>query len=970
MTDPGKRATTIDGAARRLGLTGALAIALAACLPGGLAADDMPRSPTVRGDAIVLQNEVCRYEIGADGMNRALVGLAEGKDYVEPGQPFMLAGQGQKVLAANKVELAGDMLTVTFGSSGVQATARVEIRPRYFTLAIERVAGPAVDWLQPCNLKVGIRRHVGGLVNAAWDERFAVCVLALNDRTDCGSHGVPTARAYREFGIEGAKVAILAVPTGGPDPAGKLLDAIEIVELEQGLPHPTIDGAWIKRSPKRFASYLMIGGISAKNVDQVIEFAKGGFGCVELTTWNRSTPSYEPDPNQFPGGLAELKQVTGKIHAAGLQVGMHCMQGMVGWGPKDDPYLVPKADPRLLQDRHATLAAATDAKATTIAVKEPLDGWPEKGDLYLEGELIRYGKRTAGAFTECQRGLYGTTVAAHPEGARVGHLVNCFPIWGYTVYCPDVNSTMIDEICDRIARVFNEVGADMSYFDGGEEVLVQPPSWRNQGRFALGVQRRLKKPVILEGNALYTHLSWHVISRGSPSYDPIYFGRRAYTLRFKGQNPANWANNLLTGDVGWFAAHTHSPATDAVTPDEVMLLCLKAVGGKAPISFQADANNLWANKRMPEMLEIIRTCDELKRRDYFTERACAELARPMAEHVLQRTADGQWDLHPLQFGPPRVVDASRNESSAWVVKNPYAGQAPWLRIRARTALAPAGAKENIVLADSGGGVPFRPDGTASPELVQSVEPAAEKTPDGGSAFCYRAENRGKTASAWTRITLSLPKPLDLTKHRRLGLWIRTEGQGGILNVQLAGPDARRDHYLPVAPRGWTYAVLDPPEEDRFFDYQWPYSFTDLMYTCRNIYGGVKELHLYYNGLPPGGQATCWIGRIEALEERPLPLSSPALESAGQKIVFPVSLKPDEYLEMDFAGRCRHFDPNGGLVAEVKPQGGLRFEPGESQVRFSCATGAAASPRAEITLSLRGEPIPNARRLTHSEASSR
>jgi len=951
-------------------LAGGIALALAGCLAGGILAAESPRAPTVRGDAIVLENEVCRYEIGADGKNRAVVALAEGKDYIEPGQPFMLAGQGQKVFTASKVELGGDGLTVSFGSSGIQVRARVEIRPRYLILAIEKLGGPAVDWLQLCNLKVRIHKHVGGLVNAAWDERFAMCALALNDRTDCGSHGVPTARAYREFGIEGAKVAILAVPTGGPDPAGKLLDAIEIVELEQGLPHPTIDGVWIKRAPQRFASYLMIGGISAKNVDQVIEFAKGGFGCVELTTWNRSTPSYEPDPHQFPGGLAELKQVTGKIHAAGLQVGMHCMQGMVGWGPKDDPYLVPKADPRLLQDRRAALAAAIDVKATTIAVREPLDGWPEQGDLYLEGELIRYGKRTASAFTECQRGLYGTTVAAHPEGAKVGRLVNCFPIWGFTVYCPDIHSTMIDEICDRIARVFNEVGADMSYFDGGEEVLVQPPYWRNQGRFALGVQRRLKRPVILEGNALYTHLSWHVISRGSPSYDPIYFGRRAYTLRFKGQNPANWANNLLTGDVGWFAPHTHSPATDAVTPDEVMLLCLKAVGGKAPISFHSDANNLWANKRMPEMLDIIRTCDELKRRDYFTEQACAELARPMAEHVLQRTADGHWDIHPLQFGPPRVVDASRTEASAWVVKNPYGGQTPWLRIRARTALAPAGAKENIVLADSSGGVPFKPDGAASAELVQSVEPSPEKSPDGGAAFCYRAENRGKTASAWTRLTLSLPKPLDLTTHRRLGLWIRTEGPGGILNVQLAGTDARRDHYIPVTPRGWTCVVLDPPEEDRFFDYQWPYSFTDLMYTCRNIYAGVKQLHLYYNGLPPGAQATCWIGRIEALEERPLPLSSPALESGAQKIVFPAALKPDEYLEMDFAGRCRHFDPNGGLVAEVKPQGGLRLEPGESQVRFSCATGAAASPRAEITLSLRGEPLPNARRSTPSEAHSR
>jgi hypothetical protein len=413
--------------------------------------------------------------------------------------------------------------------------------------------------------------------------------------------------------------------------------------------------------------------------------------------------------------------------------------------------------------------------------------------------------------------------------------------------------------------------------------------------------------------------------------------------------------------VGWFAPHVHSPATDAVTPDEVMLLCLKALGGKSPISFSVDAGNLRANKRMPEMREIIRTCDELKRRDYFTEAACAELTKPMAEHVLERLPGGNWDLRPLQFGSPRIVDAAHEESSRWTCKNPYAEQTPWVRIRARTALAPYGDKKNLVLADPRGGVPFQPRETASAELAQSVQPSAEKTPDGTSTFCYRAENRAKTGSAWCRASLVLPKPLDLSGHRRLGLWVRSEAPGGILNVQLAATDARRDHYIPLDRRGWSYVVLDPPEDDRFFDYAWPYSFTDLMYTCAGVYHGVKELNLYYNGLPPGANARVWIGRIEALEERAMPLATPALDAGGQKIVFPVSLKPDEYLEMEPDGRCRHFDPNGGLIGEVKPQGGLRLAAADNRMRFTCAMGEATSPRAEVTLSLRGSPIPNARR---------
>ncbi len=260
------------------------------------------------------------------------------------------------------------------------------------------------------------------------------------------------------------------------------------------------------------------------------------------------------------------------------------------------------------------------------------------------------------------------------------------------------------------------------------------------------------------------------------------------------------------------------------------------------------------------------------------------------------------------------------------------------------------------MADPAAGIPFQSAGSAAAGLVQSVEPAAEKSPDGGSVFCYRAENRDTSPSAWCRATLSFPRPLDLTKHRRLGLWIRTEGKGGILNVQLAGTDARRDHYLPLSDRGWTYVVLDPPEDDRFFDYSWPYPFTDLMYTCANVYQNVKQCHLYFNRLPPGAKAACWIGRIEALQEQPRPLVSPALEAGSQKLVFPVSLQPDEYLERDWAGQIRHFGPNGELLGQVAPQGALRLAPGDNRLRFSATLSDAVSPRAEVTLSVRGKPL--------------
>ena len=331
------------------------------------------------------------------------------------------------------------------------------------------------------------------------------------------------------------------------------------------------------------------------------------------------------------------------------------------------------------------------------------------------------------------------------------------------------------------------------------------------------------------------------------------------------------------------------------------------------------------------MLEIIRTCDELKRRDYFTEAACAELARPMAEHVLEQAAGGGWDVRPLQFGPPRMVDASHDASGTWIAKNPYAGQSPWIRIRAgpgsprRRQRKPRPGRSRPRHA-----FPARRHGVAGAGPNRGPV-ARRKRPDGGGAFCYRAENRGKAVSGWSRLTLALPKPLDLTRHRRLGR-VDTH-RGAWRNSQRAAgrrptPGAIIISRSTAAAGGTSCSIR--PRTDRFYDYGWPYSFTDLMYTCWNVYNGVKHVHLYYNGLPPGSKTACWIGRIEALEERRCRSRRRRLETGGQKIVFPVSLKPDEYLEMDFTGRCRHFDPNGGVLGDVKPEGSLRLAPGENR----------------------------------------
>jgi len=187
--------------------------------------------------------------------------------------------------------------------------------------------------------------------------------------------------------------------------------------------------------------------------------------------------------------------------------------------------------------------------------------------------------------------------------------------------------------------------------------------------------------------------------------------------------------------------------------------------------------------------------------------------------------------------------------------------------------------------------------------------------------------------------------------------VHSEGKGGILNVQLTGRHESRDHYIDLDYEGWRYHVLATGETSRFYDYQWPHRWTSVMYRRFN-YAAVQGVHLIYNGLPAEAETTCLISRLEALREYVLPVESPSIEVAGQRMVFPVSLQPDEYIELDWDGKARHFEPNGGLLADITPQGEVRLETGENVVAFDCEGGDERSTRAEITLAVRGAPLEN------------
>ena len=82
--------------------------------------------------------------------------------------------------------------------------------------------------------------------------------------------------------------------------------------MGEGLPHPMLDGEWLKTSRKAVCSY-MISEFGVDNIDKMLAYAKkGGFSYLyhpePFDTWGH----FELRKDQFPQGDTSLKECVEK----------------------------------------------------------------------------------------------------------------------------------------------------------------------------------------------------------------------------------------------------------------------------------------------------------------------------------------------------------------------------------------------------------------------------------------------------------------------------------------------------------------------------------------------------------------------------------------------------------------------------------------------------------------------------------
>ncbi len=413
------------------------------------------------------------------------------------------------------------------------------------------------------------------------------------------------APAFADGGLIGSKIALFGCATD------QTLSTIGAIEIAEGLPHPTINGQWVKTSPLINASYLIMD-FDESNIDECLGYAQQAglhylYHGDPFSTWGH----YGLKPSFFPNGIAGLKACVQKGEQKGIYLGTHTLSNFIN---TEDAYVTPLPDKRLAKVGGSVLSKAVDATQTEIEIADPgFFNQFENNHLHsvqIGNEIIRYGTVSESApwkLLDCTRGALGTQAAAYPQETKIEKLAD----HGYKVFLGD--AALNKEIAENVADVFNATGIRMLDFDGLEGAHSTSLGNYGEALFAKAWYDRLDANIknhFLLGASRSGHYFWHIYSRMNWG-EPWYAGFRESQTEYRLLNQKYYKRNLMPGMLGWFKMTASTTLEDiewlmtrsaAYNAGFAFVMDLKAVKGNGVSAEILNRINLWETARLKGVL--------------------------------------------------------------------------------------------------------------------------------------------------------------------------------------------------------------------------------------------------------------------------------------------------------------------------------------------------------------------------------
>jgi hypothetical protein len=951
-----------------------------------------------RTERIIIENENFRYEVDYSGKNLHFIDKQNNADYLKDDGISYCASVKKEGREYNVtgIALEGEILKLNFDEAGVSAELLVTKAKDHINFKVKNVTG------DPWSLTfMNVPLSLEGMSY----EPFGACLLAMNLNTHVvqlpALQTLMKATCYSRLGMEGAEISMLGLPQKMVLPAIR-----DIVKGAEGIPFSDQGGAWAQMAKEGFGSYLMSGGgrLTEETVDEWIESCKSlGFNQIDNHGGGAffKFGSFELNKEKYPDGWESFKRINEKLHEAGISSILHTYSFFID---KNSNIVTPVPNEGLGYFEGFTLAAPVDAGADEIIVNESTADvstttgfWVRNSTtLRIGNELIEFTGVTKSPpykFTGCKRGALGTQALEHPANEKAFHLMEMFGR-----FVPGEDTELFTDIAKRTAQIVDECKFDGIYFDaadgsdlwGGEEFY-----WHYGPKFVFEVAKNLKKPVGMEMAGM-THLWWHYRSRWQAWDSPVRGYKRFVDIHlasiksdtykhgeFMGHTPvidklarAEHSPLMLPLFLGWWRNYpwTASPQVEMTHTDDIEYLCSKMIGNNAGLCVQGSVDKK-AVEDVPllgQLHAIIRQYEELRHKKYFPDSIRTILREPGKDFTLFQEQNGDWNFKPVVYNEHKVTGLS-DGSGSWTVQNEFFQQPLKLRIQPLMSVKPFDDPSNILLTQYAANE-FSNEGNAT-GVTGEVTASDDLPENAGVAINFSARSSGASPreGAWIKMEKQFTPLIDLENNQALGVWIKGDGNGQLLNLRTGNPKhigyagVRGDHFIDIDFTGWKYFELVEVESERFSDYIWEtHVETREIPEGFNVYNSYKgtvkmssvdKLQLWYNNLPANKEVNCIIGPVKALPMVPVTIANPAVTINGETIVFPVEMESGMYLELDSDNVCKLYSPKGKVLQEVQLRDKIpELKPGSNNVSFSCEGTEGVSSRVMVTVIGEGEPL--------------
>ncbi|MDP4184817.1 MAG: hypothetical protein Q8862_06590 [Bacteroidota bacterium] len=603
------------------------------------------------GKAISLKHKPTGQECLEKGANVPLCSITEYRPY--DNEYFLTFPAKQKILASDTIYRVGDELKVGFEFSAYTATIKLNITDSYIGFKLSGLdykieafgekRRTEIDEFTLLQLPVQKRKYFGEWLNVVWDNKVAVNVLATDPYAKIDGFKEDryiklSAGMENNVKLMGVGAALITTSTN------KLLDRIDQLEKDYNLPR----GVESRRCEAYKYSYYELRDVTPQNIDEHIAYAKqGGFHMIVIYYPDFATSmGHFPWNSKYPNGMADLQTITRKIKEAGMIPGFHIHYSKAA---KDDPYVSPIPDPRLNLVRTFTLRESIDSHSTVIPVEENPENCTlddERRFLKIGNELITYQNYTTTPpyqFTGCKRGELNSKISSFEKGFKLGLLdVDTWPLFIRF----DQNTSIQQEVAERLGEIYSKAGFQFVYFDGAED--VHPPYWYNVSKSQLIVYNCLKPAPLLSEGALKSHFGWHILTRANAFdlYRPEYI--RPATKKYPAYDARYIAQDFTSINFGWNNYLAPSNVTIGMQPDMYEYICSRGAAWDCPIALMGKLNHIKEHPRTKDNFEVIRNWEEARIQNFFTEKQKEELKNLDQEHILLKNETGKFELHPYR----------------------------------------------------------------------------------------------------------------------------------------------------------------------------------------------------------------------------------------------------------------------------------------------------------------------------------